>query len=94
VSIPTKEEAPNKLHQKYILKRTDGKPIDEKAEFFILRLDELGHNPVHLNACRRGVLAYADAIAATKPELAKDLYNRYNSTVGKDKIQLNPDPHF
>lgn len=92
--IPSKEECPKGLHQKYILQRTDGKPIDERAEFFILRLDEFGKNPDHINNCRKAILAYADTVASTKPELAKDLYNRYNSTVGSIKIPINPEPHF
>ena len=92
--IPTKDECPKGLHQQYVLTRADGKPLDERAEFFVLRLDEFGHNPVHIEACRKAILAYADAIVATKPELAKDLYSRYNSTIGAIKTLINPEPHF
>ena len=92
--IPTKNENPTGFHQKYILTRCDGVEIDHRAEFFILRLDEYGKNPVHINACRKAILAYADEMAATKPQLAKDLYNKYNQTIGATKVQINPDPHF
>jgi len=37
--IPTQEENPKGLHQRYIVSKTNGEPIDEKAEYFILRVD-------------------------------------------------------
>lgn len=52
-------------------------PTDEGSEYFVLRLDEGGKDINHIKACRIGVHAYADAIEATIPELAKDLRERY-----------------
>ena len=92
--IPTKEENPRGLYQKYVLARTDGRELDERAEFFILRLDEFGRSPEHINACRRAVLTYADAIAPIKPELARDLYQRYNLTVDHPPMIINTEPHI
>jgi hypothetical protein len=37
------------------------------------------------------VLAYADAIAANEPELAEDLYKRYNKSVVDNKTKLKPE---
>lgn len=52
-------------------------PVDKDAEYFVLRLDKNGKDPNHINACRIGVQAYANAIEPFIPELAKDLRERY-----------------
>lgn len=57
---------------KYKLEKTD-----ENAEYFVMRLDEGGKDREHIKACRIGIHAYADAIEATIPQLAKDLRERY-----------------
>lgn len=72
--IPTKEQNPNGLHAKYQISKANGDPVDPKAEYFILRLDE---NSPHSVACRQALAAYADAIEATLPDLASDLRARY-----------------
>ena len=64
------------LTNKYIIAKTDGSPVDPKAEYFVLRLDE-GCEPSHRNACRSAIAAYAKAIENHLPELAKDLHERY-----------------
>lgn len=53
------------------------KDVDKDSEYFVMRLDENGKDPNHINACRIGVQAYADAIEQFIPELAKDLRKRY-----------------
>ena len=75
--IPTREENPNGLHQRYIVSKTSGKPVDEDAEYFVLRVDKNGKDPKHIAACRKAVLKYAEEIADHLPELSKDLINRY-----------------
>jgi hypothetical protein len=50
---------------------------DPESEYFVLRLDTGGSDINHVKACRIGIHAYADAIEATIPELAKDLRERY-----------------
>ena len=92
--IPDKDKNPGGLYRKYNISRTDGKELDPKAEFFILRLDEHGFNHNHINACRKAILAYADEIAVRNPKMAKDLYERYNQTVGSIVMPINPEPHF
>ena len=75
--IPTREENPNGLHRRYIVSKTSYKPVDEGAEYFVLRVDKNGKDPKHVAACRKAVLKYAEEIADHLPELSKDLINRY-----------------
>ncbi len=52
---------------KYIIAKTSGRPIDPKADYFVLRLDK---DPHALNA----ILRYAYSIRGDNPELALDLF--------------------
>ena len=52
-------------------------PCDKDAEYFVLRVDKGGKDLNHVNACRIGLRAYADAIEPFIPELAKDIRTRY-----------------
>ena len=74
--IPTKEENPTGLHQKYILTKADGSPVDEGAEYFVLRLDDEG-DPAHVRACWHAMLTYAKEIEKVLPDLAADIERRY-----------------
>jgi len=76
--IPTYEENPKGLYHKYDISKTNGEPIDEGAEYFVLRLDENGSDPEHIYACRQAVITYAIAIRNHLPELAKDLLKKYD----------------
>ena len=75
--IPSKEENPNGLHKRYVIAKTNGEPVDENAEYFIMRLDLNGDDKKHIAACRDAVLVYADKIKDHLPQLSKDLINRY-----------------
>lgn len=91
--LKTKDENPKGLHQRFVIRKIVGwssvpgsfyeglkprtKAVDKDAEYFVMRLDEGGKDREHIKACRIGVHAYADAIEATIPELAKDLRERY-----------------
>lgn len=55
------------------------KPVSEGAEYFVLRLDSGSSDPVHIEACKKAVLVYADEIESHLPELAKDLREKYGS---------------
>ena len=65
------------LLKKYVISKTNGKSIDEKAEYFVLRLDYGGSDEKHIDACRKAILTYANEIKNHLPELSKDLINRY-----------------
>lgn len=54
------------------------KDVDPKAEYFVLRMDKNGSDPVHIEACRKAVLVYAEEIKNHLPQLSEDLILRYN----------------
>lgn len=87
--IPTQAENPQGLHQRYIISKVDGSPLDEGAEYFVLRLDDGGGDPNHIKACREAVLCYARNIATKLPKLAQDLIERYGWE-GKSRIYPKP----
>lgn len=76
---PTKNENPSGLHARYTISKTDGSPVDPAAEYFVLRLDDGGSDPMHIAACRKAALCYADAIEPHLPQLARDLRARYST---------------
>ncbi len=93
MSLPTQEENPEGLHQRYYIQKITGwgeslgvkglfdSPIledtDEGAEYFVARLDWGGSDLKHIQACRIGMHAYADAIEEHLPKLAQDIRERY-----------------
>lgn len=86
--IPTKAENPKGLHLRYTIAKRDGSPIDPRAEYFILRLDEYCSDPKHTAACRAAILTYANEIKDHLPELALDLMERYSLTKGASAKEL------
>lgn len=76
MSIPNQYENPNGLHKRYEISKIDGTPVDDEAEYFVLRLDNMG-DPEHVAASRRAIAEYANAIEHTMPMLAHDLRARY-----------------
>lgn len=73
--LPSKQDKPNGLHEKYRVLKADGGPAP--GEYFVLRLDKGGKDPAQTAACRKAVLTYADAIEPHLPQLAADLRSRY-----------------
>jgi hypothetical protein len=65
------------LLPKYHVTKTDGSPVDPGAEYFCLRLDWGGSDPIHIAACRAAVRCYAEQIQNHLPALAQDLLQRY-----------------
>ncbi len=74
--IPEKKQNPKGLHQKYVVSKANGNPIDETAEYFVMRLDWNGDHK-HVEAGRKAVLTYAKEIKEHLPKLSKDLIDRY-----------------
>lgn len=62
--IPTKEENPNGLHQRYIVTHSEDMPDDPDALYFVLKLNS--KDPVHRRACRLAAWAYVDEIRRSK----------------------------
>ena len=75
--LKSKKENPNGLYNKYVISRTDGTPINPENVYFILKLEGEGDS-IHIEACRKAVLKYADEIELHIPLLAKDLRERYS----------------
>lgn len=61
-AIPTKQLNPRGLHQRYVVTKADGEPVDPMATYFVLRLDHFGRDGLHIAACRAAARAYADFI--------------------------------
>ena len=75
--IPTQEENPKGLYARYTVSKVDGEPIDDNAEYFVLRLDTNGHDIKHIRACRKAIRVYAKKIKYHLPKLSQDLLSRY-----------------
>lgn len=69
--LPTKEENPNGLHQRYNVTKADGSPTDPNAVYFVLRIDTETNGPMnssdflHRIACREAALKYIKTIKDT-----------------------------
>ena len=71
-AIPQQTVNPDGLHQRYIVHKADGSPVDPMATYFVLRLDPQGRDGLHVSACRAAARAYADAVQdGSSPHLAK-----------------------
>jgi hypothetical protein len=53
-------------HQKYIISKTNGNPVDPEAEYFLLRFDKDPH-------ALKALYAYANSVKEDNPQLACDL---------------------
>ncbi|WP_417459107.1 hypothetical protein [Kordiimonas sp.] len=77
--IPTIEENPAGLHQRYTVSKNSGEETDPHATYFVLRLDGGGRNMHHTRACRAAAEAYvahikrAGLAAETLQPVADDL---------------------
>ncbi len=60
------------LYQKYIVTKTNGHPLAEGFESIILRID----GGLYVDACRKGVLAFAEAVKGANPKLCGDIQAR------------------
>lgn len=67
------------LYRKYIITKGDGRPVDARNEYFVLKVGGHG-NPERMRASQIAVLAYADAIEHYEPNLAKELRERYETS--------------
>lgn len=98
--IQTKEENPTGLHQRYAIEKIVSviphengpttyitQPIDKGAEYFVMRLDDGGKDPVHIAACRKAVLTYAEEIKNHLPDLSKDLIEKYSPKTEADILK-------
>ena len=82
-AIPQKRDNPNGLHQRYVISKVDGESVDPMATYFVLRLDGMGRDGMHVSACRAAARAYATYVQSGEtPHLAqigKDLQTLVNN---------------
>jgi hypothetical protein len=91
--LKSKEENPNGLYRKYNITRTDGKPIPENAEFFILRLDA-GAELSHMNASLKAMEVYAKEIKKEIPSLSDDIIKRHFNHISNPLEHLSQNEAF
>ena len=65
------------LYNRYNITKTNGQEVDENAEYFVLRLDDGGKDPIHIEACREAIRRYAYKIRNHLPQLSIDLFEKY-----------------
>ena len=65
------------LYKKYSIQKTDGKPIDTKAKYVVLRYDE---DTAYCQAVRTALLLFARIAAPLLPQFSRDLKNEIGMT--------------
>jgi hypothetical protein len=79
--IPTQSERPDGFHIHYLVMKIDKdgslREPDPGSEYFVARLDKGGRDREHIKACWVAVNAYTNAIEHHRPQVAKDLRERY-----------------
>lgn len=59
--LPSAAQNPNGLHKRYEVKKLVGE-TDPNAVYFVLRLDNGGDDPAHVEACREAAFEYCEHI--------------------------------
>lgn len=62
---------------KYRIEKTDGSPMPDGGEYFVLRLDDHANDKRHMEACRKAIIKYATEIQDHLPALSADIIKRY-----------------
>lgn len=83
------------LYRKYNIEKADGRPVDPRAEYFVLRLDGHGASTdidrAHRNACIAAVRCYAARIEPWLPELAREICEKYVEPASLKGQPIRPD---
>lgn len=72
--IPTEQENPDGLNQRYNITKANGDPCDPRAVYFVLRLDSYGDDPEHIEACRRAAKTYYENAPGHMEQVAFELF--------------------
>jgi hypothetical protein len=94
--LPTSQDNPTGLHQRYNITKVDGGPVDPDAMYFVLRIDgnASADDPAHIAACQLAALTYCKC-AEEHPHLAKmaaelrELVYRYREQLAS-RLATNP----
>ncbi len=68
------------LWNKYIILKTSGKPLDPNFYAIVLRID----GGQYTEACRKGALAFAEAVRNKNPLLSNDIQHKVTEYQAKD----------
>ena len=81
---------PAELEQIAKIQKADGSPVDPKAFYFVLRIDQHGDDKVWIDCCREAVEHLAEALATREylPELVVDLMGYLMATQRPDSPPL------
>lgn len=60
------------LYNKYIIQKANGKPLSPSFYAIVLRID----GSRYVDACRKGSLAFAEAVRNENPLLSNDIQNK------------------
>lgn len=66
-------DPPPGLYNRYIVSKSDGTPVDPRAIYFVLRLDEYGDDKGHIEACRRAAHEWCASAPLHLSKVAEDL---------------------
>lgn len=69
----------DKWDGKFVVYRSDGKPLDKKARFFLMKFDETGQEPE-----RQALQLYADLIESHDPEMSEKVKTAVRETQIKE----------
>lgn len=86
LSIPTKEESPDGLHQRYDISKKDG-DNDPDAEYFVLRIDGGGDDPIWQAACQDTLMFLAERVKQYMPKFTTTVRDKYLSLVESNYIK-------
>lgn len=71
--LKDKNENPDGLHRRYNVRYANGDHTDPRAIYFVLRLDEFGDDPLHIEACRKAALTWVYNAPPHLAQVAEDL---------------------
>lgn len=71
------------LYGKYIITKASGKPLARGYEAIVLRIDD-GR---YVEACRAGVIAFAEAVRDENPLLSNDIQHRIMELTKKEDLE-------
>ncbi len=86
--IPQLADNPHGLHRRYNVTKADGSPVDPRAIYFVLRLDQYGDDQEHTKACRQAARVYAHNAPMNLAKMSIEL----KALVNQIEFDLYADP--
>lgn len=64
------------LLSKYRIEKVNGNPLSKGSKYFVLRYDNGGSDMIHIRACQKALLVYAEEVRDHIPKLSLELKER------------------